>query len=106
MSDWPVGLSTGCFSQDSIFHCLETISRGGFNIIEICSFPAHLNYHDADTVACAARRIEELGMEAGRRYCDFCDVELTDAFIHGKTIYGMWANMCVSCNLPASYRRR
>ena len=46
MSDWPVGLSTGCFFQKSIFDCLETISRGGFNIIEICSFPAHLDYHD------------------------------------------------------------
>jgi hypothetical protein len=34
-----------------------------------------------------------------RRYCNFCDVELTDAFIHGKTIYGMWADMCVSCHL-------
>jgi hypothetical protein len=34
-----------------------------------------------------------------RRYWNFCDVELTDAFIHGKTIYGMWADMCVSCNL-------
>jgi len=27
MSDWPIGLSTGCFSQDSIFDCLEIISR-------------------------------------------------------------------------------
>jgi len=66
MSDWPVGLSTGCFSHNSIFDCLETISRGGFNIIEICSFPLHLNYHDIDTVAHAARRVEELGMEAIR----------------------------------------
>jgi hypothetical protein len=34
MSDWPVGLSTGCFYQQRIFDCLETISRRGFNIIE------------------------------------------------------------------------
>ena len=30
------------------------LSRGGFNIIEVCSFPAHLNYHDGDMVARAA----------------------------------------------------
>ena len=73
MSDWPVGLSTGCFFQKSIFDCLETISRGGFNIIEICSFPAHLDYHDADTVARAARRVEELGMEAYSFHAPFAD---------------------------------
>ena len=37
--------------------------------------------------------------EKDRRYCNFCGVELTDAFIHGKTIYGMEATMCFSCNL-------
>jgi hypothetical protein len=37
--------------------------------------------------------------EKDRRYCNFCDVELTDAFILGKTIYGMEADMCFSCNL-------
>ncbi|HYZ73692.1 MAG TPA: sugar phosphate isomerase/epimerase family protein [Chthoniobacterales bacterium] len=73
MSDWPVGLSTGCFFQNSIFDCLETISRGGFNIIEICSFAAHLNYHDVDTVARAARRLEELGMEAYSFHAPFAD---------------------------------
>jgi len=73
MSDWPVGLSTGCFCQHSIFDCLETISRGGFNIIEVCSFPAHLNYHDADTVTRAARRVDELGMEAYSFHAPFAD---------------------------------
>ena len=29
-----------------------------------------------------------MNKEKDRRYCNFCDVELTDAFIHGKTIYG------------------
>jgi hypothetical protein len=40
MSDWPVGLSTGCFYQQSIFDCLETISRGGFNIMQSIFRPA------------------------------------------------------------------
>ena len=73
MSDWPVGLSTGCFSQQNILGCLETISKGGFNIVEICSFPAHLNYHDTDMVAQAARRVEELGIEAYSFHAPFAD---------------------------------
>ena len=42
LSDWAVGLSTGCFWQTSIFDCLEDIRNSGFGRIEICSFPAHL----------------------------------------------------------------
>ena len=73
MSDWPVGLSTGCFYQHSIFDCLDLISRGGFNLIEVCSFPAHLNYHDRDTVVRAARRVEELGIETYSFHAPFAD---------------------------------
>jgi len=73
MSDWPVGLSTGCFYQQSIFDCLETISRGGFNIIEVCSYPMHLDYHDYDMVVRAAHRVEELGMEAYSFHAPFAD---------------------------------
>ncbi len=89
MSDWPVGLSTGCFSQHSIFDCLETISRGGFNIIEICSFPAHLNYHDADMVARAARRVEELGIEAysfHAPFADHIDISSSDAGLREQAL--------------------
>ncbi len=64
MSDWPVGLSTGCFSQTSILDCLEVIRAGGFCMLEICSFPAHLDYHDQDKVKSTAVRMREMGMEA------------------------------------------
>ena len=63
MSDWAVGLSTGCFWQTSIFECLEDIRDSGFGRIEICSFPAHLDYHDVDRVKRAAGLIDELGLE-------------------------------------------
>jgi len=89
MSDWPVGLSTGCFYQDSIFNCLETISRGGFNIVEVCSFPAHLNYHDTDTVARASRRVEELGMEAysfHAPFSDSIDISSSDASLREQAL--------------------
>jgi sugar phosphate isomerase/epimerase len=73
MSDWPVGLSTGCFYQRSIFDCLDLISRSGFNIIEVCSFPAHLDYHDRDMVTRAAHLVEELGMETYSFHAPFAD---------------------------------
>lgn len=73
MSDWPVGLSTGCFYQKSIFDCLETVREGGFNLIEVCSFPAHLDYHDLDAVRRAAKRIEELGLEPYSFHAPFAD---------------------------------
>jgi hypothetical protein len=62
MSDWAVGLSTGCFWQTSIFDCLEEIRNSGFGRIEICSNPAHLDYHDCKRVQHAARLAEDLGL--------------------------------------------
>jgi sugar phosphate isomerase/epimerase len=73
MNDWPVGLSTGSFYRKSIFDCLEPIRHSGFNIIEICSFPAHLDYHDLDAVRRAAERIDALGLEAYSFHAPFAD---------------------------------
>ncbi len=73
MSDWPVGLSTGCFYQRSIFDCLEPIITGGFSLIEICSAPAHLDYHDLPTVRAVARRLESLGINAYSFHAPFAD---------------------------------
>jgi sugar phosphate isomerase/epimerase len=63
MNTWPIGLSTGCFYQQSIFDCLEPIRESGFSMIEVCFSPAHLDYHDASAVRRAAARIDALGME-------------------------------------------
>src|SRR6185295_11252342 len=73
MSDWAVGLSTGCFWQTSVFECLEDIRNSGFGRIEICSFPAHLDYHDIDRVKRAAQRIDELGLETYSFHAPFSD---------------------------------
>jgi sugar phosphate isomerase/epimerase len=77
MSDWPVGLSTGCFYQLSIFDCLELIRCGGFTVIEICSSPAHLNYHEIATVKKASRLLKSLGMEAYSFHAPFIDVDIS-----------------------------
>lgn len=63
MSDLVVGLSTGCFFQTSIFDCLEMIRRAGFEIIEVCSFSKHLDYHDLNAVQRARRLMDKLGIE-------------------------------------------
>lgn len=73
MRDWAIGLSTGCFYQKSIFDCLETIGSGGFNLVEICSFPAHLNYHDTGAVHRAAERMASIGIEAYSFHAPFAD---------------------------------
>lgn len=73
MSDWPVGLSTGCFYQQSIFDCLEIIRNGGFRMIEVCTFPAHLDYHDQGAVARARTCLEDLGMEAYSLHAPLAD---------------------------------
>ena len=73
MSDWAVGLSTGCFWQTSIFDCLEDIRNSGFGRIEICSFPAHLDYHNVECVKRAAGVINELGLETYSFHAPFSD---------------------------------
>ena len=73
MSDWPIGLSTGCFYQRSIFESLEPIRDAGFTIIEICSFPSHLDYHDHSLVKRAAHRIHELHLEPYSFHAPFAD---------------------------------
>jgi sugar phosphate isomerase/epimerase len=42
-------------------------------MIEICSFPAHLDYHDLDAVRRAAERIDALGLEAYSFHAPFAD---------------------------------
>jgi sugar phosphate isomerase/epimerase len=64
MANWPIGLSTGCFYNRNILDCLPLIRESGFSMVEICSSPAHLDFHDLDAVRKASVHIHELGMEA------------------------------------------
>lgn len=73
MTDWPIGLSTGCFYHQSILDCLPLIRESGFSTIEICSSPTHLDYHDPAMVRRATERIHELGMEAYSFHAPFAD---------------------------------
>jgi sugar phosphate isomerase/epimerase len=73
MSDWSIGLSTGCFWQTSIFDCLEPIRNSGFDRLEICSYPAHLDYHDKEAVKRAGERMQGLGLEAYSFHAPFSE---------------------------------
>ncbi len=63
MSNWPIGLSTGCFYQRNLLSCLEMIRSSGFSMIEVVFSPSHLNYRNVPAVREAANLVEALGME-------------------------------------------
>ncbi len=71
MINWRIGLSTGCFYNQSIQECLPLIRENGFSTIEVCSSPSHLDFHDKTAVCRAAERISELGMEAYSLHAPF-----------------------------------
>ena len=73
MDVWPAGLSTGCFYQQSILSCLETIKNGGFNSIEVSSTPSHLDYHNSADVIKAHALIRELEMNVYSFHAPFAE---------------------------------
>lgn len=62
MNPWPIALSTGCFYRRPITTILQPLREAGFRHIEVCSFPAHLDYHDEAAVRRArdAMRAQDL----------------------------------------------
>lgn len=60
MIEWPIALSTGCFYRRSLLDVLEPLHESGFRQIEVCSFPAHLDYHNLDLVRRAGDRLQKL----------------------------------------------
>lgn len=82
MTNWPIGLSTGCFHRTNLLDCLEPIRSSGFSMIEVVFSPAHLDYKNRDAVRVAAKRIGDLGMEAYSFHAPFApeiDISSPDA---------------------------
>jgi sugar phosphate isomerase/epimerase len=73
MDAWQVGLSTGCFFRTSIFEVMEPIRSHGISVIEICSYPAHLDYHDTEKVRAAAERLASSGLQPFSFHAPFAD---------------------------------
>lgn len=78
MFDWPCGISTGCFHQTPIREALPLIRDGGFSLIEICSFPAHLDCDDPGRIQEAANLLRELGLEANSLHAPYAgDIDIS-----------------------------
>lgn len=73
MSDWRCGISTGCFYKTDILRALPIVRDGGFTTIEVCSFPAHLDYHNKEHVRQAAALMDSLGIDANSFHAPFDD---------------------------------
>ena len=73
MTNWPIGLSTGCFYRTPLVDCLETIRGSGFSMIEVVFSPPHLDYRNPQAVQEAAGRIDALGLEAYSFHAPFAD---------------------------------
>lgn len=73
MKPWNIGLSTGCFYSRPILTVLEEIRDSGFKSIEVCSFPAHLDYHNHDDVVRVGEKIRSLGIRPVSFHAPFAD---------------------------------
>lgn len=105
MNQWPIGLSTGCFYQRSIFEVLDGISESGFRQIEICSFPKHLDYHQHDLVQRAGERMRALDLHPFSFHAPFADhIDITS--FHEPTRKGAVHELVVACEAAAAMGAR
>ena len=78
MTNWPIGLSTGCFYRTPLIDCLETIRASGFSMVEVVFSPPHLDYRDTERVQEAAALLDTLGMEAYSFHAPFAgDIDIS-----------------------------
>ena len=78
MTNWPIGLSTGCFHQTPILECLEGIRASGFSMVEVVFSPSHLDYKNPAAVREVALRLDALGMEAYSFHAPFAgDIDIS-----------------------------
>ena len=81
MTPWNIGLSTGCFYNRPIFDILDEVSDSGFDAIEVCSFPAHLDYHNRDDVTRAGGMLRAHGIRPVSFHAPFADhIDITDLY--------------------------
>jgi sugar phosphate isomerase/epimerase len=73
MTNWPIGISTGCLHRMKLADSLGIIRESGFSMIEVVFSPQHLDYKNEEEVRAAAQQIETLGMEAYSFHAPFGD---------------------------------
>ena len=87
--EWPIALSTGCFYRRPIVDILPAVRAAGFDQIEVCSFPAHLDYHDTAAVESAAHRLREVGIDPVSFHAPFAhhiDITSPDAAVREPSV--------------------
>lgn len=87
MIDWPIGLSTGCFYQSNILTCLEPVRQAGFSLLEICSSPSHLDYHDPRHIQETREALRDLRLEAYSMHAPWAetiDISSPDPFLRKR----------------------
>jgi len=106
MSDWNIGLSTGLFYQLNFLDCLVAIQEAGFEYLEICSYPVHLNYHDPHSIELAVTAMNDLGLQAISFHAPFGDpIDITSTHeetrIHARQ--ELMKAIDAACQLSTSY---
>lgn len=89
MNDWPIALSTGCFYRRPIHEILGPVRDAGFQQIEVCSFPAHLDYHDLSAVKRARVKMEALRVDPVSFHAPFAekiDITSLDAGLREQAV--------------------
>jgi sugar phosphate isomerase/epimerase len=105
MNQWPIGLSTGCFYHRSIFDVLGDIHASGFQQIEICSYPKHLDYHQKDQVREAGEMMRNLGLHPFSFHAPFADhIDITS--LDESTRRGAVNELLIACEAAAAMGAR
>jgi sugar phosphate isomerase/epimerase len=89
MNEWQIALSTGCFYRRPIFDILGPVRDAGFDLIEVCSFPAHLDYHNIPDVRRARAQLDSLGVNPVSFHAPFAeriDITSPDAGQRGASV--------------------
>ncbi len=82
-------ISTGCFYRQPIQDVLHWFVKYQFTDLEICSFPAHLDFHDHEKIKEAGNLIRETGLRAMSFHAPFhesIDISSWDESIRGHSI--------------------
>ena len=106
MINWRIGLSTGCFYNQNIVECLPRIRESGFDTIEVCSSPTHLDFHDQKAVQRAAAAIKELHLEAYSLHAPFApqiDISSNDATRRSDSVREILRAAEAAASLNAHY---
>jgi sugar phosphate isomerase/epimerase len=78
---WPIGLSTGIYYAEPLLAVLPRLSEFGLPLLEVCSFPAHFDYHDRALARRVRRAIDGYGLAVHSLHAPFShqvDITLLD----------------------------